>query len=216
MDFGSDGLSSTIKYLDSHGLRHFGAGMTLHEAEAPLHIQLDDLRVVLLGASEFSEFWASQNQAGVAPLIEKRLLQRVTENRKSRLVIVVLHADFEFFKHPAPWRQRLSHHLVEAGAGMVIQHHPHVCQGLERYSGALIAYSLGNFVFQIEKNGYLDRPGPKDSMLLQINVNSSRQKLCFDPIVHHLELDIDHRPIFPAASVSEPTSRNRRNELQTS
>lgn len=211
MDFGPDGLSSTIRYLDGCGFRHFGAGMTLQEAEAPLHIRLSNLRIALLGASEFSESWASPNRPGVAPLSEKRLLRRVAEVKgASDLIVVVLHADLEFCRHPAPWRQRLSRRLAEAGAGLVIQHHPHVRQGLEEYSGALIAYSLGNFVFQIEKNEYLDRPGTRESMLLQVDVKRSDEQLYLDSIVHHLELDLNHRPIFSTKSGLE----RQRKELE--
>ena len=40
-----------------------------------------------------------------------------------------------------------SHDPVDAGADAVIAHHPHVVQGVEKYKNALIAYSVGNLVF---------------------------------------------------------------------
>ncbi|MGH2727271.1 MAG: CapA family protein, partial [Actinomycetota bacterium] len=40
-----------------------------------------------------------------------------------------------------------AHALIDAGADMVIATHPHWVQGAEIYKGHLIAYSLGNFVF---------------------------------------------------------------------
>ena len=45
-------------------------------------------------------------------------------------------------------RRRAAHAAVDAGAALVLGHHPHILQGVERYRGRLIAYSLGDFVFQ--------------------------------------------------------------------
>ena len=41
----------------------------------------------------------------------------------------------------------MAHYAVDAGADIVVQHHPHVIQGLEFYNNKLIAHSLGNFIF---------------------------------------------------------------------
>lgn len=42
---------------------------------------------------------------------------------------------------------RLAHDLVDAGADLILGHHPHVLQSVEHYKGAWIVYSLGNFLF---------------------------------------------------------------------
>jgi poly-gamma-glutamate capsule biosynthesis protein CapA/YwtB (metallophosphatase superfamily) len=160
MDFGASGLRSIMEHLDKCGARYFGAGMTLGEAEAPLDIEIAGLRLALLGAPEFTASWASEDRPGLAPLSERRVLHRIVEaKKKCDFVIVFLHADLEFVRHPAPCRQRLCRRLIEQGADMVVQHHPHVCQGLERYGGGLIVYSLGNHVFQVRGVEYLDRRG---------------------------------------------------------
>ena len=48
---------------------------------------------------------------------------------------------------PASSPVRAAHAAIDAGADLVVGHHPHVLQGFEWYKGRLIAYSLGNFVF---------------------------------------------------------------------
>ena len=48
---------------------------------------------------------------------------------------------------PSPDQIRFARAAVDAGAACIIGHHPHCIQGLERYNGGLIFYSLGNFVF---------------------------------------------------------------------
>ncbi|MFT7578796.1 MAG: poly-gamma-glutamate capsule biosynthesis protein CapA/YwtB (metallophosphatase superfamily) [Myxococcota bacterium] len=75
------------------------------------------------------------------------LLERVGEEAKHCLAIVYIHWGREAI-HDAPKSvQTLAHRLVDAGARLVVGHHPHVFQGVEFYGGGAIAYSLGNFVF---------------------------------------------------------------------
>ncbi len=73
------------------------------------------------------------------------------ELRKAKLdadkVVLSLHAGNEFIGQPALAFQTLCHELVDAGADVILGHHPHVLQPIEPYRGALIAYSLGNCVF---------------------------------------------------------------------
>jgi hypothetical protein len=52
-----------------------------------------------------------------------------------------------FYTEPSERSIAMAHHTIDEGASIVIQHHPHVLQGLEFYNGKLIAHSLGNFVF---------------------------------------------------------------------
>jgi poly-gamma-glutamate capsule biosynthesis protein CapA/YwtB (metallophosphatase superfamily) len=196
MDFGADGLRSTMEHLDKCGAGYFGAGMTLQEAEAPLHIEVAGGRLALFGACDFTASWASDGRPGVAPLSERRLLRRIAEAKEtSDLVIVLLHADLEFVRHPAPWRQRLSRRLIKHGAAMVIQHHPHVSQGLERYRGGLIAYSLGNHVFQVNGVEYLDHPGTHNGMLLQVDIAHSPSHCQRDGASFAYRCDPQARPL---------------------
>jgi poly-gamma-glutamate synthesis protein (capsule biosynthesis protein) len=73
------------------------------------------------------------------------------------VLVVSIHADLEFVDWPAPHRLALSRRIIEAGADLVLSHHPHVPQGLERHGRGLIAYSLGNFVFPVLGNGYMQQ-----------------------------------------------------------
>lgn len=68
---------------------------------------------------------------------------------KAKIRIVSIHWGDEYSRYPSPKQIRLAHNLVDAGACLILGHHPHVTQGLEEYRGALVAYSLGNFVFDM-------------------------------------------------------------------
>jgi hypothetical protein len=63
------------------------------------------------------------------------------------VVIVYPHWGQEYTAKPNPDQVRVAHALIDAGADMIIATHPHWVQGAEIYKGRLIAYSLGNFVF---------------------------------------------------------------------
>lgn len=65
---------------------------------------------------------------------------------QAAVVIVSLHWGEEFVPVPSAGEVALAHAMVDAGAHLILGHHPHVSRPVERYRGAIIAYSLGNFV----------------------------------------------------------------------
>jgi poly-gamma-glutamate synthesis protein (capsule biosynthesis protein) len=121
---------------------------------------------------------AAGNRAGIAPLQKSRLGRRVREAAShADLVVVTLHSDLEFSEVPGGWRRRLSHWLIEQGAHLVVQHHPHVLQGIETYRGGLIAYSLGNFIFRLHGNRYQERhAGVFNGMILVVDADFAYSK----------------------------------------
>ena len=63
--------------------------------------------------------------------------------------IVCIHWGEEYSRYPSPGQIELGHRLVDSGACLVLGHHPHVTQGVERYGNGVIAYSMGNFIFDM-------------------------------------------------------------------
>ncbi len=144
------GFENLRSLLGSIGLPHFGAGHNLDEAIAPVVLDTCGLRIAFLGAvderSGANQF-AENRQAGVASLDVDRLVRQIQELRQHvDHVIVSLHWGEERFLIPSPVQVDQAHALADAGASMVLGHHPHVLQGLEVYRGVPIIYSLGNFV----------------------------------------------------------------------
>ncbi|HYI00661.1 CapA family protein, partial [Hyalangium sp.] len=96
------------------------------------------------------------------------------------VLIVLVHWGTEYAGQPKPEEKKLARAIIDAGAGAVIGHHPHVLQPLESYTTAegrkgLIAYSLGNLVanqsqFYAYRPGKSDKQGDtRDSMLLRMS-----------------------------------------------
>jgi poly-gamma-glutamate synthesis protein (capsule biosynthesis protein) len=82
---------------------------------------------------------------------------------RADLVIVALHAGWEYTGPPSSVQRQLAYAAIDAGAALVLGAHPHVLQGIEFYKGAPIVYSLGNFVFDLDDD---DRRQPGMPSLL--------------------------------------------------
>jgi hypothetical protein len=173
LDCGAAGLEVTLRALDKVGLSHFGAGTNLTEATHTVIVERKGYRIALLGVCDSSRYYAGPHRPGVAPLEDRLLSQRIRAASKAAdLVVMSVHADLEFSSVPSMWRQRFSRWAVTQGAHLVIQHHPHVLQGIEEYKDGLIAYSLGNFVFRVHEDEYQRcHPNVADSGVLIVEVN---------------------------------------------
>jgi len=72
----------------------------------------------------------------------------IQKSRKSvDLLIVSLHWGYEYVSLPSAEQIDIAHRFVDAGANIILGHHPHVLQPIEKYKEGIVVYSLGNFVF---------------------------------------------------------------------
>ena len=160
MDYGFQGLADAQKTLSQAGIASVGAGANLTLARAPVFIQRNGLRLAFLGYVDVpverdgfdARTWmATDTQPGIAWANPEQIKADVAAAKlKADLVIVLLHSGIEIsaYMSDVTTDQRLeAHTAIDAGAAVVIGSHPHQLQSIERYHGGLIAYSLGNFVF---------------------------------------------------------------------
>lgn len=78
------------------------------------------------------------------------------------LILACCHWGVEREHYPEAYQTELGHKCIDWGADLVVGCHPHVLQGIEKYNGKYIIYSLGNFCFGGNKN-----PKDKNSMIVQ-------------------------------------------------
>jgi len=154
LDYGWIGLKDTMDALDDHGIRHVGAGADDREAFAPVYVEAGGITVAFVGVSNVvpEVSWkAGPKNAGVAELYDpRRALEAVREaDRNADVVVVLVHWGVERSETPEAYQKEKGRQLIDAGADLVIGSHPHVLQGIEAYNGKWIAYSLGNFVFNM-------------------------------------------------------------------
>ncbi|MBE3098093.1 MAG: CapA family protein [Acidobacteria bacterium] len=146
----AEGFHRLRRLLDELGITYFGAGDNLREAAAPAIVQVRGVRVGFLGAADprtGPSGFAEPGVPGVAPLKMTNLIDDIRRLRAEvDHVIVSLHWGEERLSIPSPTQVEQAHALADAGASLILGHHPHVLQGLEVYRGVPIIYSLGNFV----------------------------------------------------------------------
>ncbi len=151
-DYGRDAVLDTMKYLRDAGISYIGFGRDSMEAGTPVIKKIGDTTVAFLGYTEFysSAAWAGQNNLGLSSLEPGKIVRQIKELKeanKADVVVVSMHWGAEYETHSNEYQKNLAHQFVDAGADLIVGHHPHVAQEIEQYKHAWIAYSLGNFVF---------------------------------------------------------------------
>jgi poly-gamma-glutamate synthesis protein (capsule biosynthesis protein) len=125
------------------------------------------------------DFYSAADRAGTAPGFFPFYRDDIAAARKAAdYVVVSFHWGTENSAGPKPYQVTAAHRAIDAGADVVIGHHPHVLQGIERYKNGVILYSLGNFAFgtasKIAKRSVIARiileTGVKRVELVPLNV----------------------------------------------
>jgi len=150
MDFGGDALAETFQHLAAAGITWVGAGENLDEARKMALFTLKGKKIAFLGYSltRPTEFYAGQKRPGTAPAHLDMVVADVAgARRQADYVIVSFHWGIEASGVTNEYQRSTAHGAIDAGADVVIGHHPHVLQGIERYGKGIIFYSLGNFTF---------------------------------------------------------------------
>ena len=154
-DYDRRGLADTIRLVDGLGIKWAGAGWNAEQARAPILFEKAGLRIGILALAqpELSAAWEGSWGAGV--LDERYAIAAMKQlSAQVDVAIAYLHFGVEFFGYPTPRQIKMSRSLIDAGAKLVLGHHPHVAQGFEWYKNGFIAYSLGNFIFPMKLRGH--------------------------------------------------------------
>ena len=148
-DAGNEGFLKLTGLLDRQNIRWFGAGLTLSDATRPCILNIKGIRIALLGtvdASSGMKGFAGPASSGVPPLECESLGNQIRDLvGDADHILISPHWGHERFRFPSPEQIRQAHAFIDAGASLVLGHHPHVIQGMELYRKNPIAYSLGNF-----------------------------------------------------------------------
>lgn len=157
-DYLQKGFDDTV-----HNFRHKHVG--IYYKGTPYITKRKGVEIVLIG--DCTVVGENTTVIDGAP---KRVVDAIKRYKKpNNIVIVVMHWGSELDKSPCLWQQQLGRKFIDSGADAVVGHHPHVLQGIERYKGKYIAYSLGNFAFG--GNSLARNP---DTIILRLHFTVSR------------------------------------------
>ena len=169
------GLDDTFAALGSAEISYSGAGDSSETAWEPAYFEENGLVVGMVSCTTiagagYQVNWSADREdgeysfvqeidgeeqslsfsgsVGVAEATEERIADRVREaNETADVTVVQIHGGEEYQRTPTSDIERLTEAACEAGADLVVNHHPHVTGGLEFRDGALVAWTLGNLVF---------------------------------------------------------------------
>lgn len=170
LDYGRGALVDTMTALESSGVAAVGAGMTRAEALEPRVFERNGIRIAVLGYCDlFIEGNTPRDDApGVATGDPEALLRAIRSARQaSHVVVLLIHWGVEYRDKPTEAQRELARRATAAGATVVAGAHPHVLQPVEQSGRTLVAYSLGNFVFDQRR-----RDG-SDSAILMVTVSAT-------------------------------------------
>ena len=159
-NFGRGPFIDTLKVLKSNGIEYAGGGYDYNKAHKAAIMDVKGVKVAVLSYNSIKDSldatsseagvswiqmppWSPDSPADVAT-VESDI--RAARQRADR-VVVCFHWSEEYKYHPNPSMVQLAHKACDAGADMIIGQHPHTIQSIEFYKGKLVAYSLGNFIF---------------------------------------------------------------------
>ncbi len=163
-DYGTPALLDTVEEFKGSGISAFGAGRDLRQASRPALLEHDGVTFGFLGFNAIGETpQAAPGTSGAlsvrmpprtGPLDEadlRHLLRAVRRlDERADVVVVLPHWGEQYTHTPWPVQSLVGRRLVDAGADLVAGGHPHWVQGTERHRGAVIAHSLGNFIFDMD------------------------------------------------------------------
>lgn len=146
-DYGARAAEDTLSLLDSIGIKGFGYRSETNTGSVIIEIR--GRKIGFLGYSEHIKCGdAGLSNGRINPLCVDSILKDISAIRpKVDILVASLHWGKEYSNEPSREQINMAHLLSESGIDVILGHHPHVLQGIENYKGKLIAYSLGNFIF---------------------------------------------------------------------
>ncbi len=188
-DQGDSGLTDSLRHLRRAGLKVCGAGSDLATARLPRFFTVDGVRVAFLGFTDVLPvgFPATSSSPGTSPgRSDVAAVKQAVRDaaKKADYVVVGWHWNYELTTAPSSLEAAEGKAVIDAGADLVIGHHPHVLQGVQAYHGGLIAWSTGNLVFDHQS-------GPcAETMLVRARLSKTRIAVDLIP----LTIAYDGRP----------------------
>lgn len=152
MDYGDEGLVSTLDSCKKAKIDVVGAGTSLSEAKKPFFKVVNNIKIAFVNFCENEWSTTTGEHLGANPLNPIANFNQIKEAKlNADYVFVIVHGGHEHYQLPSPRMTETYRFFIDSGADSVIGHHSHCISGYEIYNGKPIFYSLGNFVFDWPK-----------------------------------------------------------------
>jgi poly-gamma-glutamate capsule biosynthesis protein CapA/YwtB (metallophosphatase superfamily) len=180
MDQGAQGVAATLAVMDNAGLGHAGTARNPNEVDQHTILEVRGLRVGLLsytyglnsGPLRPDQRWL------VKTMDPRRILTdaRATRAAGAQFVVVLLHWGQEYRSSPTPAQRQLARRLLAAPeVDLILGHHAHVIQPIQRVAGKWVAFGMGNSLSN--QTPSCCAPGAQDGMLVKVTVGEHAGRL---------------------------------------
>jgi len=196
LNLGTRGAAQTARNLVAAGIAAVGAGEDEEAAFEPVVVEVGGARVAVLGFTTWTNGRRPADRNGAVAFVSTRRMRTALAERvraaRERLdpdfLIVTIHWGWEKEDGPRDEQVRAAHAMIDAGADVVLGHHPHVVHEIERYGNGLIAYSLGNFLFDNPAESW------RRSVILEVTLEAEGDdRRVADVTLHPVVLERDFR-----------------------
>jgi poly-gamma-glutamate capsule biosynthesis protein CapA/YwtB (metallophosphatase superfamily) len=159
LDYTSEALTDTFSKLKEVGIGYVGGGVNATEAGLPVIKEINGstesppTKIAFLAYTNLGvPAWLPSESSPGINVVDEENIEEIKEQikaakQKADILIVSLHAGNEYTQNLTKFQTDFSKAVIDAGADLVVGHHPHVVQPLGEYGQGYIAYSLGNFIF---------------------------------------------------------------------
>lgn len=159
------GLLSTRKALEDNNIQYFGNYTPHKTGDICEVVSLPSRALIENKEQRIMLPVAMCGYAGVYFTITDNAIKQIDKYSKVMPVIVMPHMGLEYSSTVDEKRQKLYRSMIDHGADVVIGNHPHWVQQTEAYKGKLIAYSMGNFIFDQDFSEEVMRSAAFDTIL---------------------------------------------------
>ncbi len=151
-DYGKAALLDTLKILRENNILSVGVGENFDKANELVIKEIRGNKIGFLAYTDLSSnsLEAGEGYPGISDFDLKKVIKKISEIKASStidIIFVSLHWGEEYAGVVKEKQREIAKDLIDAGADVIIGHHPHVVQEFEEYKNGLIFYSLGNFIF---------------------------------------------------------------------
>jgi len=174
-DAEGEGIKDTLNALKKSNVKAVGTGANLNEAASAKLITKKGQKIAFLAftygvnPTDTSLGFATHERSGAAPMDPYLIKEKIQAIRaKADVVIVSLHWGLENKSDVHPAARQFAHVIIDAGADVILGHHPHVPRGVEFYNKGLIVYSMGNLIFG-HNHQYWD-----DNFLVELHIKNGQ------------------------------------------
>ncbi|MDF2943780.1 MAG: hypothetical protein K0S01_2638 [Herbinix sp.] len=181
-DFGKKGLEDTINALESHDVEWFGAN------SKNLLKEFNGEKICFSGFCCYSTngtgYIEENNKIGINTLTYDNIIQQLEKDKNNKAFsILSFHWGTEHTNYPKYDHIRLAETIAMKKNSLICGHHPHIIQGVQKINDSLIAYSLGNFLFDdstsIKGNFTIKQnENNKKSFIFEVDINESKVSNC--------------------------------------